>query len=270
MTLHFYKMHGAGNDYIYLNMLDQKLSIHPQTLAPMLSSRHFGIGGDGVVLICPSQVADAEMRMYNQDGSEGMMCGNALRCVGKYLYEKRGIHKNPMKIATKSGQKEVTFEIDKGTVKTIVADMGKATGYGEVVCFDVEGVTVSGYFISLGNPHLVVFEKTDNIPLEKIGNAAQSSPRFPDGVNVELVKIEDSHHLSLTVWERGTGVTLACGSGACGAVAVACALGYVKAQSWVKVSMPGGVLDVLCEKDFHLHLRGDAQFVFEGDITIEN
>ena len=227
MKLNFTKMHGCGNDYIYFNCFEQEV-MEPESLSIRLSDRHFGIGGDGIVLICPSEVADAKMRMFNADGSEGKMCGNATRCIGKYVYEKGMTDKTHFTLETLGGIKTLDLTVKDGIVEEVSVDMGKAifeakeipviSDKNEVVS---EPLTVDGRewkitCVSMGNPHCVIFtDVIKDMPLEKIGPKFENHPMFPERINTEFVEYVDETHLKMRVWERGSGETLACGTGAC-------------------------------------------------------
>ena len=252
----FYKMHGIGNDYIYFDCFDQ-MPEDPSALAIKLSDRHFSVGGDGVILVCRSDVADGKMRMFNADGSEGKMCGNGIRCVGKFLYEIKGIRKDTITVETLSGIKTLRMHTQNGTVSSVTVDMGapellpsripaKFEGERAVnVPLTVEGKEYRVTAVSMGNPHCVVFGGDPYaLALEKIGPAFEHHEVFPESVNTEFVEVLAKNELTMRVWERGSGETWACGTGAC-AVAVAAVL--------------NGFADM--GKDILVHLRG-------GDLTI--
>ena len=277
MTYQFSKMQGAGNDYIYFDCMDQMLP-EPEKAALRFSDRHFGVGGDGIVLICPSLLADARMRMFNLDGSEGRMCGNAIRCVAKYLYERRHIHKSPMKIETLSGIKELYLEIKEGTVASVTVNMGKAelrpreipvllAGERAVdTLLWLDGKEYRVTCVSMGNPHMVLFgEDPNTLSLSEIGPRFERHPVFPQGVNVEFVQVLDAHHLKMRVWERGSGETLACGTGACAAVTAAVLGGHCQSDTPVEVALPGGVLTIRYTNTA-VWMTGPAAFVFDGQV----
>lgn len=277
MKLNFTKMHGCGNDYIYFNCFEQRID-HPEELAVRLSDRHFGIGGDGVILICPSEVADAKMRMFNADGSEGKMCGNGTRCIGKFMYDNGMLNKPEMTLETLSGIKLLKFQIKHGQVDTVTVDMGAAilkpadiptrfSGEQAVsVPLEVNGETYSVTCVSMGNPHCVVFvENVDTMDLEKIGPAFENHPMFPERTNTEFVRVIDDHTLQMRVWERGSGETWACGTGAC-AVAVAAVLnGLCSKNEEILIHLRGGDLTIRYT-DEAVFLTGSATKVFEGSI----
>ena len=235
MKLKFTKMHGIGNDYIYFDAIHQEIS-DPEKLALTLSDRRFGIGGDGVILICPSEAADAKMRMFNEDGSEGKMCGNGIRCVGKFIYDKGLVpkEKTTVTIETLSGIKTLELTVRGGKVQSAKVDMEQAilTPSKIPVLFDGERminetIEVGGKeyrvtAVSMGNPHCVTFVgDPDVIEIEKIGPLFEHHAIFPDRVNTEFVQVIDDHTLKMRVWERGSGETLACGTGACATVVAA-------------------------------------------------
>lgn len=277
MKLNFTKMHGCGNDYIYFNCFEQRID-HPEELAVRLSDRHFGIGGDGVILICPSEVADAKMRMFNADGSEGKMCGNGTRCIGKFMYDNGMLNKPEMTLETLSGIKLLKFQIKHGQVDTVTVDMGAAilkpadiptrfSGEQAVsVPLEVNGETYSVTCVSMGNPHCVVFvEDVDTMDLEKIGPVFENHPMFPERTNTEFVRVIDDHTLQMRVWERGSGETWACGTGAC-AVAVAAVLnGLCSKNEEILIHLRGGDLTIRYT-DETVFLTGSATKVFEGSI----
>ncbi|MDE6001205.1 MAG: diaminopimelate epimerase, partial [Clostridia bacterium] len=231
----FYKMHGIGNDYIYFDCMHQELK-NPEELAVKLSDRHFSIGGDGIILLCPSNVADCKMRMFNADGSEGKMCGNGIRCIGKLAHDLGYVKGDTCTVETLSGVKTLKLYISSnGTVESVTVDMGAAVLDGKSIPSTIEGETVVNHplqidgktyavtLVSMGNPHCVVFTDPDKINLEKIGRNFENNAVFPERVNTEFVRVFCKNHLKMRVWERGTGETLACGTGAC-ATAVAAVL----------------------------------------------
>ena len=235
MKLKFTKMQGCGNDYIYFNCFEQDV-VAPESLSVYLSDRHFGVGGDGVVLICPSQVADAKMRMFNLDGSEGKMCGNAIRCVGKYLYEHGIAPKQELTIETLSGIKKLRLYVENGVVDSVTVDMGPAELDPKKIPVALEGdviidhpVQIGGReeritCVSMGNPHCVVFrDNLDTLDIDKVGPEFEYDPLFPERVNTEFVTVVGENTIKMRVWERGSGETWACGTGAC-AIASACSV----------------------------------------------
>ncbi len=274
----FTKMHGAGNDYIYIDCFEQQID-DPGALSRRLSDRHFGVGGDGVILVCPSNVADAKMRMFNADGSEGRMCGNGIRCVGKFVYEKRGVQKPVLTIETLAGIKTLRMQAEDGIVSSITVDM-QAPGLdpesiptvlpGESVVnrpIIIDGVTYNITCVSMGSPHAVVFCEEDvrTLDLEKIGPKFEKNPIFPDGVNTEFINVIDGNTLRMRVWERGSGETLACGTGACASVVAATLNGFCKKNQKVKVVLLGGELSIEYT-DTTVFMTGGAEIVFDGSV----
>ena len=281
-TLHFTKMHGCGNDYVYIDCFEHQVD-DPEALAVRLSDRHFGIGGDGIVLICPSDTADAKMRMFNADGSEGLMCGNAIRCVGKYMHDVRGLRKEQITVETLSGIKTLKlFTGSDGTVCEAEVCMGKADFTPQDIPVSLDGdavigrtVTIGGTeyaitCVSMGNPHCVVFigDDPDTLPLSDIGPKFENDPIFPQRVNTEFIQVIDGHTLKMCVWERGSGETLACGTGSCAAVAAAVANGFCKADDTVTVILTGGSLEIKYTADGTVYMKGRAEKVFDGVIEI--
>ena len=264
--LSFVKMQSAGNDYIYVDCLGAPLE-NPSEVAKRVSQRRYGVGSDGLVLICPSKDADAKMRIFNADGSEAKMCGNALRCVAKLLYESRFTRKSHIKIETDAGIRDVFLTIKDGKVGLITVDMGVAT-LSEMFVFECRGKKYEMRALDVGNEHQVAFvDDVDDLQLDKVGTSFEKNPRFEGGVNTEFCEIIGKNHLKVRVFERGSGETLACGTGACATVTVAVALGLCDFERTIKVSMRGGDLLVRCDKDFHLYLTGDAHEVFRGEVA---
>lgn len=268
MRLDFTKMHGAGNDYIYFDCLTKTIP-EPQKLAVILSKRHFSVGADGIVLICPSKIADAKMRIFNADGSEGKMCGNAARCVGKLLYESNFAHKSRIRLETESGICELFLTVRNGKVEKISVDMGRAK-IGEMFLFDVCGQKYEMHEINVGNEHQVTFvPDVDFLNLSKIGRHFEKNTRFDGGVNTEFCEILGKNHLKVRVFERGSGETLACGTGACAAALAGIASGYCDKGRLIKISMQGGELAVVCDENNSVRLSGDAVHVFDGNINVD-
>ena len=281
--LRFTKMHGISNDYVYISTFDQPEEDWEQ-LAIRLSDRRTGIGGDGIILVCPSDVADANMRIFNADGSEGMMCGNGIRCVGKFVYDKGLVpaDKTTVTIDTLSGIKTLELTVRDGKVQSARVDMGAAilTPAEIPVVFDKEkmideGLTVDGRewrvtAVSMGNPHCVTFvDDVDGLALEKIGPHFEHHPAFPERVNTEFVKVIDDHTLQMRVWERGSGETWACGTGACATAVAACLNGFCKKGEDITVRLRGGDL-VINYTDETVIMTGPASTVFEGEVEIES
>ncbi len=282
MKIKFTKMQGIGNDYIYCSTFDQNIT-NPEALAVRLSDRHFGIGGDGIILVCPSDVADAKMRMFNLDGSEGKMCGNGIRCVGKFLYDHGMVdvnEKSELSIETLSGIKHLKAYTRGGEVKRLRVDMGKAELDPKkipVVCDKdkmINEPVVIGEkdyritCVSMGNPHCVVFvDDVDSIDLETLGPQFENDPLFPERVNTEFVKILNENTIKMRVWERGSGETWACGTGACAVAVAACENGFCKKGSDITVKLKGGDL-VINYTDDTVYMTGNAERVFEGEVEI--
>lgn len=280
MKLKFTKMHGLGNDYIYFNGFTEKIS-DPAALSVRLSPRHTAVGGDGIVLILPSDCADFRMRMFNADGSEGKMCGNATRCIGKYVYEKGLTDKTALTLETLSGIKNLSLKLDEAgkTVESVAVDMGKAvfsapeipvkTPLLELVDTPVQiaGGTEKVTCVSMGNPHCVIFkDEIASLDLEKIGPHYENDPIFPDRVNTEFVKVLSPTCLSMRVWERGSGETMACGTGACAVAAAAVRCGISPAETFLTVRLLGGTLRIRVGRDFAITMEGGADFAFEGEV----
>lgn len=259
----FTKMHGLGNDYIYLNCLEG-MPADPTSLARAVSDRHFGIGGDGLICICPSETADFRMRMFNADGSEGAMCGNGIRCVGKYVWDKGLTNKTCLTIETASGEKRLTVHQEQGNVTSVTVDMGAAR-IGGTTEISVNGITYTGIEVSVGNPHFVVpVSDVNGVDVGCVGPLFEKAPHFPNGVNIEFVHILSNDRFELRVWERGSGETLACGTGACAAAAALLSLGLTGRR--VTACLPGGELEILLRgSDDHLLMTGPAVTVFEGE-----
>lgn len=278
MKLNFTKMHGCGNDYIYFNCFEQQVA-DPESLAIRLSDRHFGIGGDGIVLICPSEVADAKMRMFNADGSEGKMCGNATRCIGKYMYDHGLIDKPEMTLETLSGIKLLNMVAENGKIVRVTVDMGKAilkpseipTKYtGDLavsVPLDVNGKQYSVTCVSMGNPHCVIFmdEDVETLDLPAIGPSFENHEMFPERINTEFIRVIDDHTLQMRVWERGSGETWACGTGACAAAVAAVLNGHCAKDQEITIHLRGGDLSIRYT-DEAVFLSGSATTVFEGSV----
>lgn len=277
--LKFTKMHGIGNDYVYVNCFKETVS-DPEKLSIFVSDRHFGIGSDGLVLIMPSDKADFRMRMFNADGSEGMMCGNATRCIGKYVYDNGMTDKTNITLETKSGIKRLKLFVKDGKVETVLVDMGKAIikpadipVRSELDTFISQKITVNGKeetvtCVSMGNPHCVLFTDTpvDTIELEKIGPYFENHELFPERINTEFANVLDDHTVKMRVWERGSGETWACGTGACAAAVAACLNGYCKQGEEITLKLRGGDLAITYKEDGTVLMRGPAAKVFDGEL----
>lgn len=273
----FTKMHGIGNDYIYIDCTKKPLE-NPESVAVKLSDRHFGIGGDGIVLIEPSDKADFFMSMYNADGSRAEMCGNAIRCVGKYVYDNGLTDKTEIAIDTLAGIKYLTLNVKDESVETVKVNMGapilKGTDIPVAIDKDTvinESITVEGKeykitCVSMGNPHAVVYvDSPKNLDLEKIGPCFENHPVFPRRVNTEFVEVVDRHNLNMRVWERGSGETLACGTGACASL-VATVLNGLCDDSATLHLLGGDLLITWDRNENVVYMEGPATKVFEGEI----
>ncbi|MCA9413711.1 MAG: diaminopimelate epimerase [Candidatus Omnitrophica bacterium] len=271
-------MEGLGNDYIYFDCLDGTLE-NPSAVAPRLSDRHFGIGGDGIVLILPSDKADFRMRMFNADGSEAEMCGNAIRCVGKFLYERGKTRASEIAVETGNGVLDLQLRVEENEVTGVRVDMGEPILEGPKIptasqedrvighSLEVDGKTFDVTCVSMGNPHCAIF--VDEITDEHIqiwGPKIEVHPFFPRKVNVEFIQILSPTEIRMRVWERGTGETLACGTGAC-AVAVAANLNG-KTEREVTVHLLGGDLEIEWAENNHVYMTGPGKFVFDGEVEI--
>ena len=278
--MRFTKMHGCGNDYVYVNCFEESVS-NPEEVARFVSERHFGIGSDGLILICPSEKADFRMAMYNADGSEGKMCGNGIRCVAKYVYDYGLTDKTELAVETKSGIKCLDLTVEDGKVALVKVDMGKPVLSPKEIPVNLEmesvvdePVTVDGQefritCVSMGNPHAVTFvEDTASLPLEQLGPKFEKHSLFPEQVNTEFVQIRNRQEINMRVWERGSGETLACGTGACASV-VACVLNGLT-DNEVTVHLTGGTLQIHYDRQENtVWMTGPAIVVFDGEIDID-
>lgn len=276
----FTKMQGIGNDYVYVNCLEEKVD-HPEELAKLVSDRHFGIGSDGLILIKPSEVADFEMAMYNADGSRGEMCGNGIRCVAKYVYDRGLTDKTHISIETLAGIKYLELTVEKGQVSQVRVDMGEPELLAEKIpviseqekVIDVPITAGEKEYrmtcVSMGNPHCVVFmEDVEHLEIEKIGPLFENHKLFPKRINTEFVKVIDRKTLQMRVWERGSGETLACGTGACATAVAAMLNGFCEDE--VQIHLLGGDLIIEWNKESnHVFMTGPAEIVFDGEITCE-
>ena len=270
--MQFTKMQGIGNDYIYVNLFMEHVA-HPSDLSRHISDRHFGIGSDGLVLIGPSDKADLRMQMFNADGSEGKMCGNACRCIGRYAYERGLTDRTTFTLETGSGIRTISLNVVEGKVQSAVVDMGEPIFNAEEIPTTlsnpnedrvlVNGVTWPVTSLSMGNPHCVTFvEDPDALELSEIGPSFEHNSVYPEGVNTEFVSICPDGSLRLRVWERGSGETMACGTGACAAL-VAAAIHGMSPRSNV-VHLRGGDLRIEWREDGHVLQEGPAEFVCDG------
>jgi len=273
----FTKMQGCGNDYVYVNCFEETID-NPNELAKIISNRNFGVGSDGLILIMPSKIADCKMRMFNWDGSESEMCGNGIRCVGKYVHDKGIIDKTTVSVETLAGIKVLKLKVDENNqTQSITVDMGEpilkaneipviANNF-PVLNLNINAVDREFVFtcVSMGNPHAVTFvDNVDNFEVEKYGKVLEVDEHFPKRANIEFVEIIDNTHIKMRVWERGTGETLACGTGTCATV-VASSLNNKSDRENVEVSLLGGKLVIdWKESDNHVYMTGPAEFSFEG------
>lgn len=260
--MRFTKMQGLGNDYIYVNCLEGFPKNLP-ALARAVSDRHFGVGSDGLIAIGPGRMGDFAMEMFNADGSRGEMCGNGIRCVGKYVYDKRLTDKTRLTIDTGAGPRQLTLRVENGRVAAVTVDMGGAFLFPDL-SISLDGEDYTGSPVSVGNPHFVIFcSDPEAVALAEIGPRLERHPLFPGRTNVEFVSAGEEG-LTMRVWERGSGETLACGTGACAGFAAARVKGLC--GNTVKVRLRGGVLDLeLDERTGHTHMTGPAVTVFEGE-----
>ena len=275
----FTKMQGLGNDYVYVNCFKETIE-NPPEMAKKVSNRNFGIGSDGLIMINPSDVADFEMEMYNADGSRSEMCGNGIRCVGKYVYDYGLTEKEHISVETLAGIKYLDLTVEDGKVKLVKVDMGSPELVPENIPIVADGnrvidepINVNGTEyrmtgVSMGNPHAVVYvEDVKGLDIETIGPAFENHERFPNRVNTEFVKVLDRNTVEMRVWERGSGETMACGTGAC-AVAVACILnGFTEDK--VTVKLLGGGLQIEWDKEADkIYMTGPAEVSFDGEINL--
>lgn len=281
--MRFTKMHGIGNDYVYVDCFAQSEPTDPAALAKKISDRHFGVGGDGLILICPSEKADARMRMFNADGSEAEMCGNGVRCVAKYVYDHGIAKKHSLTIETGNGVLSLDLQIADGKVQKVRVDMGEpilepakipTTLPGERIVdypwpgsggFQVDGIIPGITCVSMGNPHLIIYcEDVSYVDLKRYGPALERDKNFPNRINVHFVQLHSPREVSMRTWERGSGITLACGTGA----AAVCVAGVLTGRSERKIlaHLPGGDLELEWnEKDNHVYMTGPATEVFSGE-----
>jgi carbamoyl-phosphate synthase large subunit len=279
LKLNFTKMQSCGNDYIYINCFDTEIN-SPESLSVLLADRNYGIGGDGIVLIMSSAVADAQMRMFNLDGSEGKMAGNSIRCVAKYLYDNNIVKNLHMSIETSSGIKKLELATQYGLVCSVKVDMGRAVLEPENIPVKLTGKSIVAQkikiggaeyavtCISMGNPHAVVFcDHVDKCDVSNIGPLFENDPLFPDRINTEFVEVMGRNHLKMRVWERGIGETLACGTGACASAVAAVLNGYCDKGADIKVQLPGGDL-IINYTDVSVLMTGDCKKVFDGTVEI--
>ena len=277
--INFTKMQGLGNDYVYINCIDKEIS-NPNILSKFISDRHFSVGSDGLILICKSDKADFKMRMFNSDGSEAGMCGNGIRCVGKYVYDKGLTNKNKITIETLSGIKKLELIIQENKVKEVQVDMGIPILKADDIPVISDKYPVKDLIlesndrkfnftcVSMGNPHAITIVKDlDNFDVSKYGKDLENNKVFKEKSNIEFVEIIDRNYIKMRVWERGTGETLACGSGACASV-VACNLNNLTDKE-VIVKLLGGNLFIRIDENNHVKMIGNADIVFDGNLYLD-
>ena len=275
----FTKMQGIGNDYVYVNCFKEKVE-DPREAAIKVSDRHFGIGSDGLILIKPSEVADFQMDMYNADGSRGAMCGNGIRCVAKYVYDYGLTDKTSVSVETASGIKYLDLTVKNGKVVLVKVNMGapileaakipvvseKEQVINEPLLVDGKEYRITG--VSMGNPHAITYiDDVKGLDIEKIGPKFEFHPAFPDRVNTEFAKVLDDHTVEMRVWERGSGETMACGTGACASAVAAILCGYCKEDGEILVHLRGGDLSIRCQGS-RVFMTGEARTVFEGTVKV--
>ena len=276
--LKFTKMHGAGNDYIYINCFEETVK-NPEKLAIKVSDRHFGIGSDGLILISPSDKADFKMNIYNADGSEGMMCGNGIRCVSKYVYDNGMTDKDEISVETRSGIKLIKMNVENRKVVSARVNMGEPILEAEKIPtkFDGENVIRQKLTIdekeyevtcvSMGNPHCIVYvDDVKDIDLEKIGPKFENNEMFPERINTEFVHVVSDTELDMRVWERGSGETLACGTGSCAVTVASVLCGYCKRNTEIKINLLGGTLTDIWTDGGDVYMTGPAATVCTGEI----
>lgn len=275
----FTKMHGLGNDYVYMDCTKSGIPDNVSDLAQFVSNRHFGVGSDGLILICASDTCDFKMKMYNMDGSEAQMCGNGIRCVGKFVYDKGLTNKTNITVETLAGVKVLDLNVKNGKVENVKVDMGEPILEAKkipVIADEIELVknlkiiALDKEFkftcVSMGNPHAItIVEDVDSFDVEKYGSILEIDKHFPEKANIEFIQIIDRDTVKMRVWERGSGETMACGTGAC-ATTVACILnGFIEDE--VTVKLLGGDLNIKWNKeDNHIYMTGPATTVFEGEL----
>ena len=277
--MRFTKMQGIGNDYIYVNCFEEEVS-DPVSLSVRISDRHFGIGSDGLVLIMPSDNADLRMRIFNADGSEAKMCGNASRCIGKYAYVRGLVKKDTITLETNSGIKPLHLHTEGDRVTGVSVDMGRAVFEPSLIPVLADAPMINAPVmansikcritaVSMGNPHCVTFGcDPDEIPIDILGKALETDPLFPDRVNAEFAQILSDSAIKMRVWERGSGETLACGTGACATAAAAVKNGLCPCGSPITMKLRGGDLEVTVSENYDVTMCGGAEFVFDGEMDV--
>ncbi|MCG3138205.1 MAG: Diaminopimelate epimerase [Phycisphaerae bacterium] len=271
----FTKMHGLGNDYIYVNCFTEQVA-DPPALARAISDRHRGVGSDGLIMICPSESADVRMEMYNADGSRGMMCGNGIRCVAKYCYEHGLSRNNPLRVETDSGLKMLELTVEAGQVTQVRVDMGEPVLRAQRIPVRLPGERIINQVVefgkkrlaitcvSMGNPHVIIFtEQLAEVPLAELGPQIEQAPLFPERINVHFVAVQSPLEATMRTWERGSGITQACGTGAC-AVLVAGVVNK-KLSRTATIHLPGGDLHIEWAADQHIYMTGPAVEIFTGE-----
>lgn len=263
--MNFVKMEGLGNDYIYFYSDEER---NWSELSVKYSDRHFGIGSDGIIVISHSNIADFKMRIFNGDGSEAKMCGNGIRCVGKYVYDHRLTDKTELTVETQAGIRQIHLELKDNSVRYVTVQMGKAVvSPKKELSFD--GANLAYYPVNMGNPHAVILCKNaEQMSIEIIGKAFQNSIEYPDGVNVEFVSKSNKDTLRMRVFERGSGVTMACGTGACASLCAAVFNGLIPFNKETEVVLDGGSLFISVDNDYQVIMKGPAETVFEGEVAI--
>lgn len=260
--MQFTKMQGLGNDYLYVY---GEVPSNAPDLSTKWSDRHFGIGSDGIIWISESKIADFKMSIFNADGSEALMCGNGIRCVGKFVYDKGYTNKSSLKIETRSGIRSLDLQIENGIAVGASVDMGKATPENDMhLAIDGKEITLTP--VSVGNPHAVIFvDDIKNAPLSTLGRKIERNTAFADGVNVEFIQILGKNKLRMRVWERGSGITMACGTGACASAAAAAYKGLCDFNVPITVRLDGGDLTINVAPDFTVTMTGPAQAICDGE-----
>ncbi len=279
----FTKMHGLGNDYVYIDCVEKNLYVkNISSLAQFVSNRHFGIGSDGLILICKSNIADFKMRMFNSDGTEAEMCGNGIRCVGKFVYDKGLTNKTEITIETLAGVKSLQLNIENEKVETVTVDMGEPVFLAEKIPVLSNMQLIQGLelktkdrtfladCVSMGNPHAIIqVNDLENFEIEKYGPILENDEHFPNKINVEFIQIINPQKIKVRVWERGSGETFACGTGAC-SVAVSCILRKLTERK-VNVELLGGILKIEWnQKNNHVYMTGPATTIYEGEFEYDN
>ena len=263
--MHITKMEGLGNDYLYFF---GEVPANVTELAVRLSDRHRGIGSDGLIYISDSDCADFRMRIFNADGSEAKMCGNGIRCVGKYVYEKKLTQKKELTVETNSGIRTLKLSVHDGIVTSVLVDMGTGS-VTQTVPVSWQGIDFTAVCVDVGNPHMVLFVREEELSLvHTLGPVLEHHEAFPDGVNVEFVFVKSPASLRMRVWERGSGITMACGTGACASAAAAVYAGHCSVGTPIALELDGGVLEITVEPDGRIFMRGPARFAFEGEVEM--